>query len=299
MDAAVLFGLLSALGYGVTDYLSRIAGRAVGVWRSLFWGDLPALALLSLGFVGHTGAWRFSFAEHPAAWCAAIVSGVILLASAAALTRGLMGGTLAVVAPVAASYGAITALLSAAAGERLSGNAMLGIAVTVIGVCAVSIPVAGKPVAGTPASARPGFKEHARASGLGWALAAALGYGVGFWLQGAYAVPSLGPFVPAWLSYAIAVGLLALLHRPFGISMAFPRRHQLAPVVATGLFSVAAFVALTLGLVTGRVAIVVVLSTLASAVTVVMSKVIDKARVAIHQWLAIAAIVGGLVLIRS
>jgi drug/metabolite transporter (DMT)-like permease len=290
MNTAVLLGLLSALGYGVTDYLSRIAGRAVGVWRSLFWGDLPPLALMSLWFLREPAASRFSIAGHPIAWCAAIASGVILLLSAAALTRGLMGGTLAVVAPVAASYGAITALLSAAAGERLSGKAVLGIGVTVIGVCVVSIPAEAR---------TQGFKEHARASGLGWGIAAALGYGVGFWLQGAYAVPSLGPFLPAWLTYAIAVGLIALLHRPFGISMRFPLRNQLAPVVATGFFSVAAFLALTLGLVTGRVAIVVVLSTLASAVTVLMARVIDKARVARHQWLAIAAIIGGLMLIKG
>jgi drug/metabolite transporter (DMT)-like permease len=295
MNAAVLLGLLSALGYGVTDYLSRIAGRAVGVWRSLFWGDLPPLLLLSLWFLHDPAASRFSFAGHPAAWVAAIVSGVIFLGSAAALTRGLMGGTLAVVAPVAASYGAITALLSAAAGERLSGKAALGIAVTVVGVCVVSIPAAGDAVAGRT----PGFREHARASGLGWGIAAALGYGVGFWLQGAYVVPTLGPFLPAWLSYAIAVGLLALLHRPLGISMRFPLRNQLAPVMATGFFSVAAFVALTLGLVTGRVAVVVVLSSLASAVTVIMARVIDKASVARHQWLAIATIIWGLILIKG
>lgn len=294
MHAAVLLGLLAGLSYGVTDYLSRVAGRAVGVWRSLFWGDLPPLALLSLWFLRDPPVSHVSLAGHPAAWIAAIASGVILLASAAALTRGLMNGSLSVVAPVAASYGAITALLSAAAGERLAGSAAPGIAVTVIGVCVVSIP-AGPRAAGP----RTRFGEHVRASGLGWALTAALGYGVGFWLQGAFAVPSLGPFLPAWLAYAIAVGLLALLHRPFGISLALPLRGQLVPVMATGLFSVTAFVALTLGLVTGRVAIVVVLSTIASAVTVLMSSVFDKARVAIHQWLAIAAIIAGLMLIKG
>lgn len=289
MNAAVLLGLAAAVGYGITDYLSRIAGRAVGVWRSLFWGDLLAIIVMSLCFLPGAASLHITFAQHAGAWVAAVASGVILLASAAALTKGLMTGSLPVVAPVAASYGAITALLSAAMGEALSNRAVLGIALTVIGVCVVSIPAGG----------RVGFRAHVRASGVGWGVAAALGYGVGFWLQGAFAVPALGAYVPAWLSYAIAVGLLALLHRPFGISLAFPLHGQRASVFATGLFSASGFIALTIGLLTGQVAIVVVLSTLASAVTVLMSSAIDGAHVAKHQWAALTVIIAGLILIRS
>lgn len=94
MNAAVLFGLLSALSYGVTDYLSRIAGRAVGVWRSLFYADLLAFAVLSAGLL----LWKLdtpqlAFAGHAAAWAASVGSAVILLAAAAAITQGLTHGT--------------------------------------------------------------------------------------------------------------------------------------------------------------------------------------------------------------
>jgi drug/metabolite transporter (DMT)-like permease len=288
MSSAVIFGLVSALGYGVTDYLARVAGRAVGVWRSLFYGDLFALAALSAWFLIDPGARRFGFAGHATAWSASIVSGIIFLASAASLTRGLMTGTLAVVAPVAASYGAITAVLSVAAGEQLSGKAIAGIAVTVLGVCLVSIP------AGTSQ-----LRAHLHSSGLGWALGAAVGYGVGFWLQGTFAVPVLGAFIPVWVAYVIAILLVAVFGRPWQLSLAVPDRAALVPVLATGAFSVVAYGALSLGLATGRVAIVVVLSTLASAVTVLLARLLDDARVAKHQWFAIGVIMAGLILIRS
>jgi drug/metabolite transporter (DMT)-like permease len=289
MNSAVLFGLVSALGYGVTDYLARIAGRAVGVWRSLFYGDLLVFVALSAWFLIEPESRRFTFAGHVIAWVASIASAVTLLVSAGVLTRGLMTGNLAVVAPVAASYGAITAALSAASGEHLAAKAVIGLALTVLGVCLVSFP----------SGVHKQFKEHLDSSGLGWALGAAAGYGIGFWLQGAFAVPTLGAFVPVWVSYAIAILLVALLSRPMGISLAVPARAALPPVLGAGAFSAFAYIALTLGLATGHVAVVVVISTLASAVTVLLARVLNAAPVAQHQWLAIASIIVGLILIKS
>jgi|HubBroStandDraft_1064217.scaffolds.fasta_scaffold211927_1 drug/metabolite transporter (DMT)-like permease len=287
MNAAVLLGLVSALCYGVTDYLARIAARSVGVWRSLFYGDLLAFAVLSAWFVRSPDLKAGDLAGHPHAWAASFASGFILLAAAASLTQGLTRGTLAVVAPVTASYGAITALLSAAGGEQLTHHAILGIALTVIGVCLVSVPAGGQ------------FRAHLHSSGFAWAAGASVCYGVGFWLQGAFAVPALGALIPAWLSYAIVVATIPLLRRTLKVTLTPPSRDQWAPVLATGLFSAAAYVALTIGLATSRVAIVVVLSTLASAVTVLMSRVFDRAPIAKHQWAAMVVIICGLILIRS
>jgi drug/metabolite transporter (DMT)-like permease len=218
-----------------------------------------------------------------------VISGFILLAAAALLTRGLIRGSLAVVAPVTASYGAIAALLATASGEHLDGKAIAGIGLTVLGVCLVSVPP----------GERGELRGHLRASGIGWALGAALCYGVGFWMQGEFAVPALGPFVPVWLSYVIVVVTVPLLRRPLKLSLAPPGRTQLPSVLGAGLFSAAAYLALALGLTTTHVAIVVVISTLASAVTVLLSKLLDSAPVARHQWAAIGAIVCGLALLKG
>jgi len=288
MNVALLLGLASALCYGITDYLARIAGRAVGIWRSIFYGDLAAFLVLSAWFARAPGTAR-AFTSHPAAWIASLVAGVVLLVAAALLTRGLTRGTLAVVAPVAASYGAIAALLSAATGERLSLKAGWGIFLTACGVCLVSMPAGG----------RRELRNHLHASGFGWALAAAVCYAVGFWLQGVFAVPALGPFIPVWISYGIVVATIPLLMPVLGTPLAPPRGNQWGAVLGAGLFSATAYVALTIGQSTGRVAIVVVLSTLASAVTVLLSRLIDRAAIALHQWLAMGVIIVGLILIKG
>jgi drug/metabolite transporter (DMT)-like permease len=288
MNAALLLGLASALGYGITDYLAAVAGRAVGVWRSIFYGDIAAFVVLSAWFARPCGE-ACAFASHQRAWLAALGAGLILFAAAALLTRGLTRGTLAVVAPVTASYGAIAALLSAATGERLTLKVVFGILVTAGGVCLISIPVGG----------RRAFRNHLHASGFGWAAGAAVCYGVGFWLQGVFAVPALGPFIPVWLSYGLAVITIGILIPALGMSLALPRRQVWGPVLGSGLFSAAGNAALTLGQTTGRVAIVVVLSTLASAVTVLLSRLVDRATLAMHQWLAMGVIIAGLILIKS
>jgi drug/metabolite transporter (DMT)-like permease len=288
MNAALLLGLASALGYGITDYLAGIAGRAVGIWRSIFYGDLAAFIMLSAWFARPCGE-ACAFASHRDAWFASLGAGLVLFAAAALLTRGLTRGTLAVVAPVTASYGAIAALLSAASGERLSVEAGVGILVTACGVCLISIPAGG----------RRAFRDHLHASGFGWAAGAAVCYAVGFWLQGVFAVPTLGPFIPVWLSYGLAIVTIPMLIPVLGVRLPLPRRLQWGPVLGAGFFSAAGNAALTMGQSTGRVAIVVVLSTLASAVTVLLSRLMDRATIAGHQWLAVGVIIAGLILIKS
>jgi drug/metabolite transporter (DMT)-like permease len=288
MSAALLLGLASALGYGITDYVARIAGRAVGIWRSIFYGDLAAFIVLSVGFARPCGE-ACAFTSHSGAWAASFGAGLVLFVAAALLTRGLTRGTLAVVAPVTASYGAIAAILSAATGEHLSLSAGSGILVTACGVCLVSIPAGGGRA----------FRSHLQASGFGWAAGAAVCYAVGFWLQGVFAVPTLGPFIPVWLTYGLAIAIVPILVPVLGVRLALPQRRDLRPVLAAGLFSAAGNAALTIGESTGRVAIVVVLSTLASAVTVLLSRFMDRATIALHQWLAMGVIIAGLILIKS
>ena len=96
MNAALLLGLASALGYGVTDSLAGVAGRAVGIWRSIFYGDLAAFIILSAWFA-RPCAGACAFASHRGAWIAALGAGLVLFAAAGLLTRGLTHGTLAVV----------------------------------------------------------------------------------------------------------------------------------------------------------------------------------------------------------
>jgi drug/metabolite transporter (DMT)-like permease len=148
----------------------------------------------------------------------------------------------------------------------------------------------------------PGSRDSSREtrSGIGWAVPAALAYGLGFWMQGKFAVPMLGPVLPMWVVYASGVTVLAVLQMTGTVSLALPGRISLLlPGLSAGVLSIIGFAALTLGLGTGQVAVVVVLSSLTSAITVLLARLLNGTRLGLHQWLAVALIICGLVLIRT
>jgi drug/metabolite transporter (DMT)-like permease len=286
VELSVLCGLLSALSYGVADYLSQIAGRAVGVWRTSFYYYLTGVITLSVLILVEPQALHRAHGAPAGAWIAAVASGMTLLAAVVLFTQGLVKGQIAIVAPVTAGYGAVATSLALLMGERFSAQSLLGLTLTVAGASVVALPA-------SRSSSPPSD------SGIGWAIAAAIAYGTGFWLQGTFAVPALGPLLPIWVVYASGLTIMGLLQISGSMRLAPPARLALLiPTLSASVFSIVGFVALTIGLGTGRVAVVVVLSSLTSAITVLLARVCNSSSLGWHQWAAIAMIIFGLVLIR-
>jgi len=110
----------------------------------------------------------------------------------------------------------------------------------------------------------------------------------------------MGPLLPVWAVYATGVCVLVVLHTTRIIDLALPHPLSLmASGVAAAILSIVAFLALTTGLATGRIAVVVVLSSLTSAITVILARLLQRAEMAWHQWIAIASVIIGLFLMRQ
>ena len=287
MNPAIDFGLLTALLYGVSDFIAKFSSRAVGVWRTLFWGELCSVSLLTLWIVLGDAAPAGVFSMPLSVWSLAVGSNLMILGATALFYRALMIGSFSVVAPIVATYGAITALLSALLGEALGVAAAGGIAVAVLGAAMASVP------------ARSDAGERATGKGAGLAAAAAALYGVGFCVQAHYVVPKLGHLIPVWLYYGLGVTLLGTAGLLLGRDLSPPRIAQVPVVLGTGLAASGAFVALTLAVTGGDVAVPTVLASLASVVTVILARVLIKEQVALHQWAGIGAVIAGLVLLNA
>ena len=288
MNPAIDFGLLTALLYGISDFVAKFSSRAVGIWRTLFWGELCSVSLLTLWILLGGGAPAGVFSQPASVWAVAAASNLTILSATAIFYRALAVGSFSVVAPIVATYGAITALLSAFLGEPLGLAALGGIAVAVLGAAMASIP--GR----TDAPERP---ASGRGAGLA-AISAAL-YGIGFCVQAHFVVPRLGHLVPVWLYYGLGVILLGSAATVLRRDLSPPRPRQLPVVLGTGLAASGAFLALTLAVTGGDVAVPTVLASLASVVTVILARVLIKEQVAPHQWAGIAAVIAGLVLLHA
>jgi drug/metabolite transporter (DMT)-like permease len=284
----VVLGLLAACAWGAADLIARFTGRGVGVLRTVFFTQTTAFVLISTwlivapagpsGFVGHSPWW---------AWAAAIVGSGIVLSGTLYLYRAITVGVVSIVAPISASYGAITLVLSVASGEVLGAVALGGLLVTVLGVAVTSTPSRADNT--VPKSAMPG---------LGPALYSAVAFGVGFWLIGAFAIPDLGWAIPVWIYYgsgAVAAGLIA---RSRGHSLALPKPALRALLLVHGTCGVLGYIAYSTGLRTGHIAIVTVLSSLASGVTVLLARVVLAERLTRRQWAGVGAILLGVAMLR-
>ena len=165
----ILLGLLTALTWGGADFIARFATHRIGALRSMLYMQLTGFLLLSflLPVLGGWGHLADGSGWQPWAW--GFLAGSFNAMSGLALYRAFEIGKMAVVAPLSASYPALTLLLSWMTGERVSAVRIAGIICTLVGVVVV---------AGGEKTPDENDAEAVRRSGrgMGWAIFAAVGF---------------------------------------------------------------------------------------------------------------------------
>ncbi len=186
----ILLGLMAALCWGSADFLARYATRLVGLYRTLIFMQIVGVVGLSLYLLVSGEFVRLLSHAGWQPWAWAVLAALLNIASSLALYRAFEIGVLTIVAPITASYAALTALLALLSGEVISQQRVLGIVVVMLGVvlaaAALTPPV--KAQANEPQAKR----QPRLARGVGLALLSAIGYGVMFWIFGFRVIPSLG-----------------------------------------------------------------------------------------------------------
>lgn len=281
----VVLGLLAAGAWGAADLIARFTGRGVGVLRTVFFTQTTSFVVLSVWLLTTPG--RFAVHAPAWAWAAALVGSGIVLSGTLCLYRAITIGVVSIVAPISASYGAVTLILSVATGEVIGAVAIGGLMVTILGVAFTSTP-----------ERQHGAEPTSAMRGIGPALYSALAFGVGFWIIGAFAVPKLGWALPVWIYYgsgAFAAGTIAVNR---GQSLALPSPALRGLLLLHAACGVMGYIAYSTGLGTGHIAIVTVLSSLASGVTILLARVILDERLTRRQWAGVGAILLGVAMLR-
>jgi drug/metabolite transporter (DMT)-like permease len=286
----ILLGLLTAFTWGGSDFLARFATQRIGTLRAMFYMQATGLVLLTLCLprLGGWGHLHDGSGWQPWAW--GIVAGCINAFSTLSLYRSFEVGKLSVVAPLSASYPALTVILSLLTGERLNAVRAAGILFTMLGIVLVA--------RGEQTADKNDLGAHERSGqGLGWALASALGFGVLFWLLGNQIVPRLGAPQTVWMIRLTSVFITAIILIAAKQSLALPRGPVRGYVWAMGLLDTSAFVISNRGMQLEQVAIVSVLGSLYGAVTVGLAAILLREHVAKWQWAGIVTIFAGILLI--
>src|SRR5947207_13544896 len=198
----ILLGLLTALTWGGADFIARFATHRIGALRSMLYMQLTGFLLLSL-LLPALGGWGHladGSGWQPWAWC--FLAGSFNAVSGLALYRAFEIGKMAVVAPLSASYPALTLLLSWMTGERLSIVRIAGIICTLVGVVVV---------AGGEKTPNENDAEAVRRSGrgIGGSIFSAFCFAGVVWLLGICRIPRGGAIQHVWVVLFICVVLHA------------------------------------------------------------------------------------------
>src|SRR5215468_6300850 len=170
----ILLGLVTALTWGGADFVARFSTHRIGTLRTMFYMQFTGFLLLTI-FMRWLGGWgHLADGSGWQPWAWGLLAGTLNALATLSLYRSFEIGKMAVVAPLSASYPALTLMLSWLGGDHLSVARIAAIFFILLGV----VVVAGGEHAPDENSARP---ARTNTRGISWAIAASAGFGVLFW----------------------------------------------------------------------------------------------------------------------
>lgn len=286
----VALGLISALCWGITDFLGGPAARRVGVRHAVFATNaVGLLALMAVLACAHE-ARHTLFTAPIEGILAALTAAVLLLGATLTLSTALRSGKASIVAPIAMSYGVVTTMLSTLNGEHLRGAHLAGVVICVIGVPLTGMASDAKPRSDTP--------QHRPALSVALAACAMLCFGASYWVQGRFAIKAVGTVGSLAVNYAFATCVLGIGLVLFKRRGAEPPPLRYAIVFAQASFSLLALATFSWGLTIGHTSTLAVLSTLSGAVTALLSLAFRGEFLNRIQWCGVATVVLGAGVVR-
>jgi drug/metabolite transporter (DMT)-like permease len=275
--SALFFGLASAASWGAGDFNGGLAAKRNNVYTVVIFSQLVG-AIFLVG-VAILFAEQIASAEDMLTGAGAGLVGAIGLV---ALYRGLAGGRMGLVAPVAA---VVTAIVPVIFGLLLEGlppvRQLAGFGLALVAVWIIS---------------RPGDGADFRLRDLSTPCVAGLGFGLFFILidrvsEGAI----LWPLVAARIASISMIFVVVRLVRQGQL----PGRTQLPVIALAGIFDTGGNAFFALATQMGRLDIAAVLSSLYPATTVLLAHFILQERLSFQQWAGVAVALLAIILIAS
>lgn len=289
----MIYGLVAAFGWGLSDLWAAIAGRRMGSGRTVVVAQVAAAALVSLIVVFARP--DLSRLGNVVPWL--VPNAFIGAAAFATLYRGLQLGPIAVVSPVLASYAVVPVLLSVILlGESLGALGVAGVVVTISGAVLTSTDLRADVRALRS-------RKRQRFPGLSLAIASTLLFGVATYVTG-WASKEAGFLPSLWFGHLSMMtvfligGLVVWLRSSSRPSQARePARRAIGLAILVGVVELLGTIAYARGAEVGLVWIVTAASATYPLIPVFGGVALLHERPAPNQYLGVALVVAGLVVL--
>ncbi|MGH9692038.1 MAG: EamA family transporter [Candidatus Acidiferrales bacterium] len=290
----IFLALTAALCWGVSDFVARFASRRIGAYRALLVMQVIGLLALTI-YLESTGGFLQSVAPGWQPWLLAVFAAVLNTVGSLALYYAFQVGVMTIVAPISSSYPAITVTLALLSGERIRVLSAAGLGITLLGL--ILAATSFEFVADGTASVSNGVLGAHLSRGAGWSLVSTVAFGIMFWFLGFHVLPVMGAAVSVWVVRLSTSCVLLLSAAPARQTLRLPQGGVWWLLVVMGLVDTTAYVANNAGLRIGPVSIVTVIASLYGAVTVLLSSIFLRERLRRSQWLGVALIFTGIVVV--
>lgn len=272
---SLVLALLSALVFGVSDFIGGFVSRRVPALRVVVWSELVGLGvvLVAAPVVGVDALTAVD-------WAWSSLAGVTGAVGFLLFFRGLSEGRMGVVSPLSAVVAAVVPVtVGLSLGERPSAVALLGVLAALPGIWLVSSPPS-EPGAG------PGGARFGIAAGVGFGLfAVAIAQtpeGAGLW-----------PLAVARLASIVVMGALLISARhPLG-----PPRPGIGLIAVVGIGDMVANILFLVAVRIGLLTLVPVVLSLYPAFTVLLAVVVLGERIHRRQGIGLSLAAAAVVLI--
>jgi drug/metabolite transporter (DMT)-like permease len=275
---SVVLALASSVSWGLADFLGGLNSRRMAVASVLLVSQTTgAVMLLPLAMLHAPPPNDFGNIAFAVAGSASGLVGI------AGLYRGMTVGSLSIVAPISATGVVVPLLFGLARGERTSTLQAVGIVLALIGVVLAS--------RSTDSSG-----SGRLASGVGFALLAALGFGGFFVLLHEAATYDVFWAAAIQRVTGMCIMLLIVLTRraPLGISLA-----RLPALAAVGVLDTTANVLYGYASISGLVSLAAMLASLFPVVTVILARLVLSERLSRTQSTGVVVALAGVVCIAA
>jgi drug/metabolite transporter (DMT)-like permease len=294
---AIFFGLTTALFWGVCDFLSRQPSKEIGFYLTTAYmqGGSLFVTFLYAALFGYLNLRAISINESYV--LASLAIGIVAYTGLLFIIRGYSLGNMTIVAPIAGSYPAVTALLS---------FLVLGVILVPAQSYAIALTIVGIVLSGTRLSEFLGFKKKISSPaegastktrlivGADSAIVSALCGGTAFFALG-FVTPVLGSVLPVVLLKISGFVMAFCVVGALKIHMKIPSKQAICWLLIIGALDGFGFITLNTGILdAGKdLPIVVTMAALMSVVTSMLASIFYNEKLEKIQVLGVALIVLG------
>ncbi len=273
-----LFGLLSALTWGVGDFSGGIVSRRAGIYRAAFYGEFTGLFFLVA---------MLAIVREPvpkwSVWVWGVVAGAIGSLGLLILFRSMAQGQMSVAVPVSALMAAVLPVIASALTEGLPGPAKY---------CGFGLALAAIWLISQGDSQQKKFRPYM--ADLKLPLLSGVCFGVYFILMHqASRTATIWPMMAARIAGVVVLLFFAAANH----QLKWPERHIAPLVLLNAAGDIAGNTFYVLSGQVGRLDVAAVLSSLYPGTTILLAGLLLHERLNRFQWLGIAAVLGAIILL--